>query len=53
MAHPLADRHTDSVRFQSHPVRIPTLHRLLSHPKTGDALLFVFFAAIFTVLIHG
>jgi len=53
MAHPLADQLTDPVRFHGHPVRIPTLHRLLSHPKTGDALLTAFFVAVFAVLIHG
>jgi len=32
---------------------MPTMQRLLSHPKAGDALLFAFFAAIATVVIHG
>ena len=29
------------------------MHNLLHHPKAGDALLFAFFAAIFTVIAHG
>jgi hypothetical protein len=29
------------------------MNRLLSHPKAGDALVFAFFAAVFTVLVHG
>jgi hypothetical protein len=29
------------------------MQRLLSHPRLGDALLFAFFAAIFTVIAHG
>ena len=29
------------------------MHRLLTHHRTGDVILCLFFSAIFTVLIHG
>ena len=29
------------------------MHRILSHPKLGDAMLFAGFATFFAVILHG